>query len=223
MMYPEFDKVVGWCQTDRIYGRPQLTQETEIEFAKDLHKLVQVMIKYYQEDYVGLTTKLKSIFDKLEMIAENYPELLDDDIYLTFLSEVLHSGHLPHPEIYCRAMLVSVEEMMSVMALYIEQEGVQNWIVENWEVCKAYKLEIAEQLAQTSTKTPKLVNLCQRHYFLKSSILFLAMIVCGILCWYGIYYWVAALLLIGVFVFMMKEICDYMCISAKQVKNIIWR
>lgn len=153
MMYPEFEKVVGWCLIDRIYERPKLNQQTEIGFVHDLHNLVQVMSKYYQKDYVALTTELKSLFDKLELIADYYPELLDDDVFLGFLSDIFYSGYLPHPVCYCRAQLLEEEDMAEYCFLYLNDPDVCEWMKKNWSFCQPYALIILSEM-----KTQKIEN-----------------------------------------------------------------
>ncbi len=224
MMYADFEFVFKMSKRSELYGRYILGSEVVQAFEKDLSLLLDVFKRYYSDDFESLCAEQKSVFTKFEKIASCYPEVLDNDMFLDFLSEVLASGYLPHPVVYCKAKLIDESLMANVAAWYLEDKEVQQWIIDNWSECKKYKPVIERELHEQPHKLLKLVKLCHMHYVKKTLAVLLLVWLCGVLCWFNTAYVLVAFLMMGVFVFILREICNYFCAETACLrKDLIWR
>lgn len=223
MMYADFEFVFKMSKRSELYGRYILGSEVVQAFEKDLSLLLDVFKRYYSDDFESLCAEQKSVFAKFEKIASCYPEVLDNDMFLDFLSEVLASGYLPNPIVYCEANLIDETEMAQVAILYLQYENVQQWIINHWSYCKKYKISLGEALYAEPLKLSKLVRLCHMHYGKKALALLLVIWGCGVLCWFETAYPLVILLMLGIFYFMFKEVCSYLLEAGYRQKKLIWR
>ncbi len=224
LMYPNFEYVLDLCERASMYGRCNLCEHTIVKFVKDLADLLYNLENTYQDDFAKMVQEQADVFYKFEKIATWYPEALDIDIFWSFLEDVLISGHLPHPVVYCKAKLIDESLMANVAAWYLEDKEVQQWIIDNWSECKKYKPVIERELHEQPHKLLKLVKLCHMHYVKKTLAVLLLVWLCGVLCWFNTAYVLVAFLMMGVFVFILREICNYFCAETACLrKDLIWR
>lgn len=223
MMYPNFEKVAELSERSSLYGKSELSEQTIALFAQDLTDLLDVLKRYYAQNFEDMVSEQKPVFEKFEKIAACYPEILDVDVFWYFLHDVLAAGCLPHPIVYCHANLIDEPEMADAAFLYLNDKNVQQWIVDNWHECKKYKALLAEALHKQTFKLPKLVRMCHMHYAKKTMLLLVVIIGCAFLCWNNVAYPLVVVLLLFVFIFMLKEISSYLYASACQKKHWSWR
>ena len=224
MMYPNFEYVLDLSERASMYGRCNLCEYTIVKFVKDLADLLYNLENTYQDDFAKMVQEQADVFYKFEKIATWYPEALDIDIFWNFLEDVLISGQLPHPVVYCKAKLIDESLMANVAAWYLEDKAVQQWIIDNWSECKKYKPVIESALCKQPNKLLKLVKLCHMHYGKKTLALLLAVWLCGVLCWFDMAYFWVVFLMLSIFVFMLKEIYNYLYAEAACLrKKLVWR
>lgn len=210
MMYQNFEYVLELSERASVEGRGGLCEDTVVKFVWDLTNLLDVLKRYYPNDFEHMVVEQKSVFAKFEKIAAYYPEALDVDIFLNFLEDVLLSGYLPHPTVYCEAKLIDESLMAQAAILYLDNQDVQQWMVDNWGECKKYKPIISEALHKQKKKLTRLVRLCHMHYGKKTLMLLLVIWGCGGLYWFETAYPLALFLMLGIFVFLLREISVYL-------------